>query len=141
MADERHDGGVAGEGRNLTRAHVNVIRPSRLRCAEQFGQRGERLAIGASRIEEPGAIEVIALLQAILYTSEAAASSQRPKAANASSRQPKDSSRKQKSQQPEASSRIYVCAIKFCRSALRDRRTALSRYIRSSAAASSSSNE
>src|SRR6476620_3545115 len=41
--------------------------PSRLRRAEQFRQRGKRLAVRAGGIEELDPIEVIARVQAILY--------------------------------------------------------------------------
>jgi hypothetical protein len=73
MADKSHDDDGAVERRRATRCHVNVSRPTSLRCAQQLRQFGKRLTVGAGWIEEPDAIEVIALQQQIILYAEVAA--------------------------------------------------------------------
>jgi hypothetical protein len=58
---EHDDGGRVLEWRRALRRHRQLRRPARTRRGREAWQRGQRLAIGAAGIEEPAAIEVIAL--------------------------------------------------------------------------------
>ncbi len=68
MSDECQNRRGAVDGRRTLEADGEAIGPRRARRPEQPRQRRKRLSARAGWIEESGAIEMIALLQAISYT-------------------------------------------------------------------------